>query len=200
MIGVTHLLRRRRNIGATRGILVSIVLAGVLLATGCGGGQSPALVFDSVPPTTSTTMPPVDRPPSAPSTEPVQLGPWVDATANLAGMPSECGNMAYVGSNPGRDQLMAGVASQGCGRTTRRPASGAGSAAAITNRTATIVFDPDVPDRFWESGHYSGPGAFRTVDGGQTFQALGLKHLDGISVDLSDPNRATLLAGGPRTD
>jgi hypothetical protein len=44
------------------------------------------------------------------------------------------------------------------------------------------------------SGHY-GPGAVRTVNGGQSFQALGLDHLDGISVDLSDPNRGTLLAG-----
>ena len=43
---------------------------------------------------------------------------------------------------------------------------------------------------------YNGPGAFHTTDGGKTFQALGqISHLDGISVDLSDPPRRTLLAG-----
>lgn len=171
-----------------------MVLAGVLLATGCGGGQSPPLVFDSVPPTTSTTTPPVTDPPSAPSTEPVQLGPWVDVTANLAGLPSECGNLAYVGSNPGRDQLVAGVAKQGLWQNDATTGQWSRLGDSVVNRTATIVFDPEVPDRFWVSGHY-GPGAVRTVNGGQTFQLLGLDHLDGISVDLSDPNRATLLAG-----
>jgi hypothetical protein len=177
-----------------------MALAAVLLATGCGGGDSPTIVFDSVPPATTTTALPTTDPSSAPSTDPVLLGPWVDATANLAGMPSECGNMSYVGSNPGRDQLIAGVAKQGLWQNDAATGQWSRLGGGVANRTSTIVFDPDVPDRFWESGSY-GPGAFRTVDGGQTFQGLGLEHLDGISVDLSDPNRATLLTGAhERTD
>ena len=180
-------------------------LGALLVAGGCGGSDSPQIAFDSIPPTESTTVPltadPLttdsSTPSSAPSTEPVLLGPWVDATANLAGMPSECGNMYYVSANPGRDQVIAGVAGQGLWANDAGTSEWTRLGGGITNRTETIVYDPDVQDRFWESGHYSGPGAFGTTDGGRTFRTLGgITHLDGLSVDLSDPNRRTLLAGG----
>jgi photosystem II stability/assembly factor-like uncharacterized protein len=67
----------------------------------------------------------------------------------------------------------------------------------IINRPSSIVYDPDRPDTFWESGIYSGGGVFRTDDGGGTFSQLGdVTHDDLVAVDLSDPARQTLLAGG----
>jgi photosystem II stability/assembly factor-like uncharacterized protein len=180
--------------------LCAAFVGSLVFAGACGGGEGAVIVFDSVPSTTSTTASLTTDPTSTPTTDVAQpqLGPWVDVTGNLAGMASECGNMSYVGANPGRDQVIAGVAAQGLwevagdGQWTRLGAGGA----PIRNRTGAIVFDPESPNQFWESGPYGGAGAFRTTDGGQTFQALGdIAHLDGISVDLSDPSRRTLLAG-----
>jgi hypothetical protein len=72
---------------------------------------------------------------------------------------------------------------------------GAGSAA-ITNRTSSIVYDPVHLDTFWESGIYNGGGVYRTDDNGVTFRQLGdAYHIDGVGVDLTDPDRRTLLAG-----
>jgi hypothetical protein len=163
----------------------------------CGGGEDASFVLDSTP---SSTTDRDRRGPSQTTTSMArpQLGPWLDVTGNLAGQPSECGNLAYVGANPGSDQVVAGVALQGI--WTNTPGSDEwtklGEAGQIVNRTAAIVFDPAAPSRFWESGSYNGPGAFRSVNGGLTFEALGdLQHLAGISVDLLDPERQTLLAG-----
>ena len=188
--------------------LLSAAVCAMLALAACGGGGSPPVVFDSSPSAISTTAGGPTDSSSTASTESIitptdaalpQLGPWVDATANLAGMASECGNMYYVGASPTQDLVIAGVALQGLwandaatGQWARLGTAGA----QIMNRTASIVFDPDVPNRLWESGHYSGAGAFRSTDGGKTFQALGaITHLDALSVDLSDPQRRTLLAG-----
>jgi photosystem II stability/assembly factor-like uncharacterized protein len=60
-----------------------------------------------------------------------------------------------------------------------------------------MVFDPKNPDIFWESGIYNANGVYKTIDNGNIFAALGdAKHTDSVSVDLSDPQRQTLLAGG----
>jgi photosystem II stability/assembly factor-like uncharacterized protein len=76
---------------------------------------------------------------------------------------------------------------------------GAGSAE-IINRMSAIVYDPAHPDTFWESGIYNGPGVYRTDDNGETFIQLGdTNHNDLVTVDLSDPGRKTLLAGGHET-
>jgi photosystem II stability/assembly factor-like uncharacterized protein len=72
---------------------------------------------------------------------------------------------------------------------------GPGSAA-ITNRTSSIVYDPEHLDTFWESGIYNGGGIYRTDDNGVTFRQLGdAHHIDGVGVDLTDPKRQTLVAG-----
>jgi photosystem II stability/assembly factor-like uncharacterized protein len=58
------------------------------------------------------------------------------------------------------------------------------------------VYDPENPNTYWESGSYNDGGVFRTDDGGATFQPLGnVTHIDAVSVDLTDPDRSTLLAG-----
>ena len=128
----------------------------------------------------------------------VASGSWVDATEGLAGLSSECGNMALVSARPDRPGLIASVALQGLwaadageGTWTRIGTSGA----PITNRGTSIVYDPDHPDTFWESGVYNGGGVYRTDDNGLTFRQLGsVSHTEGVSVDFTDPLRATLLA------
>jgi photosystem II stability/assembly factor-like uncharacterized protein len=186
--------------------LRAAVLCAVALVAGACGDDSPPLVFDTRPPTTSTsTTTSTTTTTTALPPEP-RLGPWVDVTGNLAGLPSECGNMSYVAARPGSDLVVAGVALQGMWAnepgTDRWTKLGGRGPAQVTNRTAAIVFDPDAPSRYWESGSYGQPGAFATTNGGASFEPLGdLQHLDGISVDFRDPARRTLLAGGhERTD
>ncbi len=127
---------------------------------------------------------------------------WVNATANLAGMPSECGNLSFLSSRSDRDVLIAGVALQGLWGSSKATGDwsamgrSAGSAT-IVNRASSIVYDPDHAETFWESGLYNGGGVYRTDDDGATFHQLGTdSHFEMVSVDLSDPARRTLLAGG----
>ncbi len=138
-------------------------------------------------------------------TQPVSATPpamWVNVTANLAGMPSECGNTSYLASHPSTDMLITTVAKHGLwsstdGGTSWKQLWPAAGAQQITNRGSSMVFDPAHPATFWESGIYNGPGVYRTTDNGATFTALGdAHHIDSVSVDLSDPQRLTLLAGG----
>jgi hypothetical protein len=127
---------------------------------------------------------------------------WVNATGNLANMPSECGNLTLVSAVPGAATVIAGVAQAGLWATNDGGAhwnalgTGAGSAV-ITNRPSSIVYDPDHANTFWESGIYNGGGVYKTTDGGQTFEQLGnVSHNDLVSVDFTDPERKTLLVGG----
>jgi hypothetical protein len=129
-------------------------------------------------------------------------GIWSNVTSNLAGMSSECGNLTMLSAIPGQDAVIAGVAQRGLWRTTDGGASwtalgtGQGSAV-ITNRPSSIVYDPNGASTFWESGIYNSGGVYRTNDAGTTFQRLGsITHIDQVSVDFTDPNRQTLVAGG----
>jgi hypothetical protein len=135
-------------------------------------------------------------------TSSIPSGSWTNVTANLANMASQCGNMSSVFAKPDEDLIVAGIALNGLwgtrdgGMTWTAMGTGAGSAA-IVNRPASIVFDPSNTMRFWESGLYNGGGVYVTTDDGQTFAELGtVMHSDLVSVDFSDPNRVTLLAGG----
>jgi photosystem II stability/assembly factor-like uncharacterized protein len=129
-------------------------------------------------------------------------GTWINVTANLANMDSECGNMASVTAKPDEDMLIAGIAQKGLwasrdgGGSWKALGTGKGSAV-ITNRPQAIVFDPQDSKRFWESGIYNGGGVYETEDDGTTLTQLGtVIDSDLVSVDFSDPNRMTLLAGG----
>jgi photosystem II stability/assembly factor-like uncharacterized protein len=169
----------------------AVLCALVLVAGACGGSEGPEIVFDSRPPQTdlSSSRTTVDRAPLA----------WVDVTGNLAGQPSECGNLGYVAAEPDSDVVIAGVALHGLWANavgTDQWIQLGGPAQPIQNRTSSIVFDPEAPETFWQSGAYLGPGVFRTTDGGQSFEVLGdVENLDGLSVDLSDPERQTMLVG-----
>ena len=127
---------------------------------------------------------------------------WVNVTANLADLPSECGNLCLLSVVPGQDRIIAGVAKRGLWQTTdgglhwTALGQGAGSDV-VVNRPSHLLYDPGHPNVFWESGIYNSSGVYRTTNGGQTFQHLGsAKHNDYVSVDFSDPQRRTLIAGG----
>ena len=127
---------------------------------------------------------------------------WVNVTGNLAGMPSECGNLCLLSPVPGQDRIIAGIAKRGLWQTTNGGASwtalgqGAGSDA-IVNRPSRIVYDPVNANAFWESGIYNSFGIYKTTDNGETFKHLGnARHNDFVSVNFGDPERRTLLAGG----
>jgi hypothetical protein len=127
---------------------------------------------------------------------------WSNVTANLAGMPSECGNLCLLSSVPGEDRIIAGIAQSGLWQTTDggaiwTPAGHAAGSDSIVNRPSRILYDPSHPGVFWESGIYNSFGIYRTTNSGLTFQHLGsIRHNDFVSVDFSDPQRRTLLAGG----
>jgi len=127
-------------------------------------------------------------------------GTWVNVTANLAGTESGCGDLQLISAKPDQDALIAGVASVGLwisrdGGQSWDPLGTGDGSAAIDNRPTSVVYDAEEPDVFWEAGSYGG-GVFRTRDGGETFERLGtIVHTDTVSVDLTDPERNTLLAG-----
>jgi photosystem II stability/assembly factor-like uncharacterized protein len=127
---------------------------------------------------------------------------WVNVTGNLAEMPSECGNLCLLSVVPGQDRIIAGIAKRGLwqtteGGTTWTPVSLGEDSEAIVNRPSRIVYDPAHAEVFWESGIYNSFGVYRTTNGGRTFQHLGkITHNDYVSVDLADPQRRLLLAGG----
>jgi hypothetical protein len=199
-------------LGSNSARVIAAVALGALGVAGCGQ-KSPRLGVGATSPTgssatncgvslcvstpsTSSSSSTTAAPPSTATT-----GTWVPATANLAGLASECGNMSLVSATPDRDMVIAGIAQQGLwtiqngSNTWTRLGQGAGSAK-ITNRPSSITYDPVHPNTFWESGIYNSGGAYETVDNGITFKALGnLVHTDYLSVDLSDPLRRTLLSG-----
>ena len=134
--------------------------------------------------------------------DPAPAATWVNATGNLAGMASECQNLAKVVAKPCSKTVIAGVSQKGLwatddsGKTWKPLGTGAGSAT-ITNRSTSIVFDPQHPNTFWETGLFGDQkGLFTTTDGGQTFKQLGMSSMNQlVSVDFTDPERKTLVAG-----
>jgi photosystem II stability/assembly factor-like uncharacterized protein len=125
---------------------------------------------------------------------------WQNATGSLEGLPSECGNLSHVWARQDRDQVIVGVAlhglwvSNGPRQDWSQIGTGEGSDV-IAHRPTSLVFDPEHPDTYWESGNYHEAGVYRTDDGGATFHHLGdAYHIDMVSVDFTDPERQTLLA------
>ena len=56
---------------------------------------------------------------------------------------------------------------------------------------------PRTPTRSGSRASTTAGGVYRTTDNGATFTPLGdARHIDSVSVDLADPQRQTLLAGG----
>jgi photosystem II stability/assembly factor-like uncharacterized protein len=133
-------------------------------------------------------------------TGPAPTGEWENATNDLGKLADGGKDLTVLSTAPGGARVIAGIHSKGlwatedAGETWTQLGMGAGSDI-IDGGPTTITYDPDATDRFWVSGIY-GAGALRTDDDGETFEWLGeLGHTDCISVDFTDPERKTLLAG-----
>jgi hypothetical protein len=137
-------------------------------------------------------------------------GTWTNVASNLDSF--SCNVATLISVEPDGNTLLAGLNSDGlwtnsAGSSTWQELgqgmSDAGADAAVTigNLPLSIVYDPENPNRFWENGIYgSGNGVYETMDNGNTFIELGTvgdaHRCDYVSVDFTDPARATLLAGG----
>lgn len=126
-------------------------------------------------------------------------GAWENVTNNVGGDRWGYNGVCLLATVPGSDRVIAGVSEAGLwatddgGKTWAK--LGADDKVQIKSRTHQIVFDPKDAKTFWVSGNY-GAGIFKTTDAGKTFTRLGtLDHVDGIGVDLTDPDRKTMLAG-----
>jgi hypothetical protein len=128
---------------------------------------------------------------------------WTDVTGDLEGRSVANPGVVFLTAQPGVDRLIAGVSGLGLWATDNGGRSwgalgATGASVLIVNVVSSVVFDPQDPNVFWESGIYNGGGIFKTSDGGETFQRLGdgiVSHNDLISVDFTDPQRRTMLAG-----
>jgi photosystem II stability/assembly factor-like uncharacterized protein len=146
-------------------------------------------------------------------------GSWKNVTANLAGLPSSCGNLSYLSAKPDEDMLIAGVVGYGlyvsrnggeswqvltweadasAPSDASMPTDADAGAQMINGRPSSIVYDPQVSNRYWVSAIYGGPGdMYVTTDDGASFTSLGSVYdNDLVSVDFTDSQRKTLLAGG----
>jgi hypothetical protein len=115
--------------------------------------------------------------------QPCSSGIWVMAASRNSNM--IIGGTSHVGlwgSNDG-------------GATWSQLASGAGSDQ-ITHDTFWVWIDPANPNSIWESGIHAGEAVYHSNDGGLTFKRLGqFSASDFVSLDITDPNRKTVLAG-----
>jgi photosystem II stability/assembly factor-like uncharacterized protein len=185
--------------------IILAVVASVALAA-CGEEVAP-ITFDTVAPETTTpdttalSNAPRTTPPAPPTVPGDTVGDtWVDATGDLAGLQSECGNLNYLSARPDRPGIIAGVSLQGLwssedgGETWTQLGQGAGSDE-IAFRLTEIAYDPEDSTHFWVSGMYGGVGPYRTTDDGETFEYLAnLGHLEDVGIDFTDPERNTLVA------
>lgn len=127
------------------------------------------------------------------------FGEWELATGDLKGREAPCA-FGVVASSPHEDALITGALGQGLwksadGGSHWQPLGTGADSVAVANDPTFILFDPDARGTFWEAG-IDGPGIFKTTDAGVTFAQVGdVENVDYLSVDFSDPDRQTLLAG-----
>ncbi|HVW26956.1 MAG TPA: hypothetical protein VHC69_16425 [Polyangiaceae bacterium] len=131
-------------------------------------------------------------------------GEWVDVTANLSGMMTTCGAISGIWTKPDEDLLLVGVPNLGMftssdGANSWQAIGTAKGSANPNNVMQTVLFDPDHPDTYWNSGIHIGSGAYVTTDDGKTFTALSVDQSDSLGVDFTDKDRKTLLAGAHET-
>src|SRR3954451_6418584 len=91
---------------------------------GTGGAKNPADASVVIPLSDAAGAPSEAGPPryygdggvtAVAATPPAQ---WVNVTADLAGMASECGNTSHMSSHPNRDEIIVSVAQKGLWATT----------------------------------------------------------------------------------
>lgn len=138
------------------------------------------------------------EPAAAPATPPPAPS-WVNVTTGLGGEKWGFGGVTTMTAVPQSDTIIAGVSEAGLwsssdgGNTWQR--LGTKDKLPIANHPYQIVFDPKNPAIFWETGN-TGPGLFRTDDGGVSFHRLGnIENVDGIGIDFTDDQRKTIVVG-----
>jgi photosystem II stability/assembly factor-like uncharacterized protein len=209
--------RTRRSVGSvrrrtvTKHALSHVAMTAVVVTLAACGQDAAPISFDTVS-TETTAQTPADSP-LLPSTSVTLVtlpadsagDSWEDATGDLAGLASECGNLQYVSARPDRRGLISGVSLQGIwssedgGDSWTHLGEGAGSDE-VTLRLTDVQYDPEDPTRFWISGLYNGGGVYRTDDDGDTFHQLGdIFSLEDVGIDFTDPQRRTLVAAGHET-
>jgi photosystem II stability/assembly factor-like uncharacterized protein len=121
---------------------------------------------------------------------------WVNATGNLAGLPSECEQIAAIWAIPNVNKIFTVVSGNGSYETTNGGSSWAKTSSVVNFRFMQMLNDPVNPNVWWACGIYHSPGVVKTTDAGATWTGLGnAYHNDGFSVDFSDPQRKLILAG-----
>jgi hypothetical protein len=187
------------QIGADAGAMQPTAAgAGAVVDVGGPRAGLDASVADvgQIPSGGTTSMPPM-----AGGGEPAPMGEWLNATGNLAGLASECGDLSALSAKPDEDLLIAGVAAQGLfasddgGESWTALGQGADSHK-VQNRAVSFVYDPDDSGTWWEAGIY-GPGVYHTTNNGLVFKGVGdVGHVDTLAIDFSDARRRLLVAAG----
>jgi len=184
---------RLRSLGApaaTGAILASALAASCVIplsttTIGAGADGGPSSALEAAASGADVTIP---------------TGHWNNVTGVLANYPSTCGNLTLISAKPDEDVVFAGVAAVGLwasrsGGPWQLIGQGSDASAPVDNRPFAIVYDPANSTRFWVSGSYGGC-VFETNDDGNTFVQLGSAiDCDLVSIDFSDPNRQTIVAG-----
>lgn len=122
-------------------------------------------------------------------------GEWEGLGEDLCGI-------TMLAVHPEEDKFIAGFFQEGLsesddGGETWNPLGEGEGSARIVHHATSILFDPADPDIFWEAGIYgSSSGVFRTNDGGETFEVVGLFHNDAVSVDFTDEDRRVMFVTG----
>ena len=130
---------------------------------------------------------------------------WVDVTP-----PKSTKDVQIVAAIPGQNKVLAlsGIPKNGAldslwsttdnAATWDRMGIGAGSDP-IHVFPLGILFDPANPNTFWIWGNWikfqKTYGTYKTTDGGTTLHSFYQREFEGLSVDFSDPQRKTLVAG-----
>jgi photosystem II stability/assembly factor-like uncharacterized protein len=124
--------------------------------------------------------------------------PWKDASGTWEG--GSAPKVTKMAAWPGKDEVIASAWGNGLWSTVDGGAhwkrmGQPGKTPPNAGGAVQFVFDPKNPQTMWTSGMYN-YGVWKTADGGKTFTHLGNNnHVDGITVDFTDPARNTLLIG-----
>lgn len=134
--------------------------------------------------------------------ETLPIGKWTDVTGNLADSVADdtnpCGRFAFLARRPSDGALVAGVDKTGLWLSKDDGVwEHLDGSENMSGRPSSIVFDPANPDGAWISTIYDTDGAAYETTDGATFSSLGnVHHVEALSVDLKDPERKTVIAGG----
>jgi photosystem II stability/assembly factor-like uncharacterized protein len=124
---------------------------------------------------------------------------WINVTNDLGGDAATWGRFTAltIGAAPGSDVVYVHVGGVGLFVSKDGGAHWINTQAPspMDGFVSNFVFDPQDPGKFWMACWY-GKGLFKTTDGGRTLQQLGtMDRMEGVSVDLTDPERKTIVAG-----